>query len=55
MDFEKHELRALHSRSSAKGMAIFVLDLSMFAAAVIACLATDSLWLKVVFSIVAGS
>jgi omega-6 fatty acid desaturase (delta-12 desaturase) len=54
MDFNRHELRALHSRSSAKGVAIFALDVSIFAAAIIACLAVDSLSLKIVFSIVAG-
>jgi len=54
MDFERHELRALHSRSSTKGIAIFVLDMSLFIAAIIGCLVVSSLSLKIAFSIVAG-
>jgi omega-6 fatty acid desaturase (delta-12 desaturase) len=54
MDFERDELRALHSRSSLKGMAIFLLDLFGFTAAIVSCIASNSLLLKAVFSVVAG-
>jgi acyl-lipid omega-6 desaturase (Delta-12 desaturase) len=53
-DFERHELRALHSRSTAKGVAIFLLDLVVFATAIGFCVLTDSLWLKAGLSVVAG-
>jgi acyl-lipid omega-6 desaturase (Delta-12 desaturase) len=54
MDFERHELRALHSRSSVKGIAIFVLDVSLFIGAIAGCLVATSLSLRIAFSIVAG-
>src|SRR5580692_7770028 len=54
MDFERPMLRTLHSRSSLKGTGIFFLDLLVFAGAILLCLATNSLWLKAGFSIVAG-
>jgi acyl-lipid omega-6 desaturase (Delta-12 desaturase) len=54
MDFETQKLRALHSRSSLKGVAVFVLDLSVFAGAILCCIAFKSLWLKAGFSVLAG-
>jgi acyl-lipid omega-6 desaturase (Delta-12 desaturase) len=54
MDFERQTLRSLHSRSSLKGMAIFLLDLSVFSGAILVCLTTHALWLQVPCSIVAG-
>jgi omega-6 fatty acid desaturase (delta-12 desaturase) len=54
MDFEKQKLLALHSRSNLKGLAIFLMDLSLFAGAIGLCLATNSLWLKAGCSVVAG-
>jgi len=54
MDFETEKLRALHSRSSLKGVALFLLDLSLFLGAVLGCIAVNSLWLKAGFSVLAG-
>jgi len=54
MDFERRKLRDLHLRSTLKGVAIFFLDLSVFVGAIVSCVATNSLWLKAGFSIVAG-
>jgi omega-6 fatty acid desaturase (delta-12 desaturase) len=54
MDFERQTLRSLHARSSLKGTAIFLLDLSVFSGSILICLATHSIWLRAHFAIVAG-
>jgi omega-6 fatty acid desaturase (delta-12 desaturase) len=54
MDFERGELRSLHRRSDLKGTAIFLLDLCLFAGAILLCIWSTSLLLKVNYMILAG-
>jgi omega-6 fatty acid desaturase (delta-12 desaturase) len=54
MDFETEKLRALHARSSFKGTALFLFDLSIFITTVLACVVVDSFWWKATYSILAG-
>ena len=54
MDFERHALRALHARSSVKGIALFVMDVLGYVTVVGACLLTPGLALKFTLSVLAG-
>jgi len=54
MDFERHALRALHARSSVKGIALFVMDVLGYVTVVGACLLTPGLAVKFTLSVLAG-